>query len=730
MDLLTPLFSKTSKKGQPRLAIVGGRLEDDNRAVYREMRRLSGGKVLIFPTASSEPMEVGEETRVAFEMHGFTADVAALFPDNATVSAFDPEIVEKVRTVGSVYFTGGDQTNVLNALVQNGKETPVLKAIKALVRRGGMIAGSSAGAAIMSREMILGGTSFEAMAHGVSTDPKTPGIMVGRGLGFFAHGMIDQHFIKRGRLARLVVAMAHAGQHRGFGVDENTALIVEGTTARVVGEYGVFAVDMRKAAVDVEARSFDDIRLSYLDDGDAIDLRSFTARPAESKRRVLRSEIAYRAPARSRRNAFGAYAIYDLVARLVLGDQHSYSTDELVSVDAKSAICARVELSRMRWRSRCLIANPDTGVRVTAVNLAASLRSSKLEPEALAERSIRGARSFGMDLNERSKIVLLGSSPIYYQPAEAREIVGLLTGPVGIFAAASAEARRTAEEHVAFLKRHGVEAIDLGVTFENVDRTAKDEAALNKIAAMKTLFLCGGNQNRLVETLLYRGEESAVLRAIANAFSHGATLVAASGAVSAVSGVMIAGGATREALRFGVASDEGHLGLTLREGVGLFNSGIADQNILTARRLGRLVVACAEANERFGIGVCEESAVVASKSGRELKAYGRYGFVQIESDPVRTAPQDDRFIARGIKLRMFGPGDMLNLNSGYTERGIVQSPAAKLAFERMLQDLMHEGVDFDQAHRDLRHAVRLRIVRESDLTAVLDLECAREEHDD
>ena len=62
-----------------------------------------------------------------------------------------------------------------------------------------------------------------------------------------ASACVDQHFIKRGRLGRLVVAMADAGVRRGFGIDENTALLVEGGAARVCGEYGVMLVDMGPA---------------------------------------------------------------------------------------------------------------------------------------------------------------------------------------------------------------------------------------------------------------------------------------------------------------------------------------------------------------------------------------------------------------------------------------------------------------------------------------------------
>ncbi len=732
-------FSAASAPSAPtarvrRMAIVGGRLEDNNRAVYREMRRLAGGKILILPTASSEPVEVGEETKAAFASHGFSVDVAPVYAENAAQSAHDPEIIERVSSYASVYFTGGDQSNIVSALIQNGKETPLLRAIRQAFKEGGLLAGSSAGAAIMSKAMILGGTSFESVIHGVSDDPEKPGLLMGEGLGFFPHGIVDQHFIKRGRLARLVVAMAHAKQKRGFGIDENTALLVDGDTARVCGEYGVFFVDMRRADIDAPASRFDQIRLSYLDDGDAIDLKSFVMTAAESKRRVRKSEIAYRAPLRSQRNAFGAYAIYDLIARLVLGEQANYASDGLDAFDPKTGVGARVDFQRVKRSSRCLIATPTDGLRMTAINMRTSIRKQTLDPAALATRDQKSARGFGMDLNERSRLILLGSSPIYFEEREQHDIIKLIgEGPVGVFAAASAEARRTAEEHVDFFKRNGVEAIDLGVTIDNVEYAARNPEILDKIASMRSIFMCGGNQIRLVETLLHRGEESAVLQAIASAYAHGAALIASSGAVSALSGVMIAGGSTYEALRYGVASDLGHQGLVIQEGVGLFASGIADQNILTARRLGRLVVACAEENERFGIGVCEESAVVAAKSGQELTAVGRYGFVTVETDPTDKDTATSRFMARNVKLNMYGPGDSVNLYSGHVARSA--DPAAlKPIFDQLIDDLLREGVDLDLLERTgrdpaARHAVKIRLRRDSDLAATVDLECAREEKD-
>lgn len=730
--MLTALLSQPDPVS-PRLAIIGGRLEDDNRDIYREMRRLSEGRILIFPTASSEPDEVGEETREAFQIHGFECDVARISSENAHVAAFDAGLIELVENYRSVYFTGGDQAKIYQALIQNGVDTPLLMAIRRAAGEGALLAGSSAGAAIMSSDMILGGTSFEAIASGIASDPEKPGLLLGKGFGLFESGLVDQHFIKRGRLARLVVALANAQQRCGFGIDENTALFVEGTTARVIGEYGMFFVDMKNAEIDLRSSVFSNIRVDYLDDGDTMDLERLTIKPSESKRRVKKDDIAYRAPANSPRNAFGAYAIYDLIARLVLGDVNTYSKDELVSIDPKSLVASNVEIERIKRKSRCYVSTPSSGMRITALNLRASVKRELLDAETVEARLGRGVRTLGLSLTGDSRIMLLGSSPIYYQPAKQKEFLEFVEGPVGVIGAASFEARRAAADHAAFFQAHGIEAVDLGITHDTIDYTSKDPDCLEKIRSSKTLFLCGGNQIRLVDTLLHRGEESPVLHAIATAYANGAVIVAASGAASAMSDVMISGGTTSEALRYGVASDLGHQGLVVQQGIGIFPSGIVDQNMITAKRLGRLVVACAEENERFGFGICEDSAIVASDFGNALEAIGQHGFVQVETDPVKVAPTEDRFIVKGIKLRMVGPGDTVDLQSDYIERKCDEAHA-RVAFDRLTEDLLREGIDIDRVDRferdpSLRHAIGVRLRRTDPLNASLDLECAREEHD-
>lgn len=200
-----------------------------------------------------------------------------------------------------------------------------------------------------------------------------------------------------------------------------------------------------------------------------------------------------------------------------------------------------------------------------------------------------------------------------------------------------------------------------------------------------------------------------------------------------MSGVMIAGGDTYEALRYGVASDVGHKGLVIEEGVGLFGAGIADQNIIKGRRLGRLVVACAEENERFGVGVCEDSAVISTRSDSILEAGGRYGFVLIEIVPMQAGLRGDRFVAKNIRLTMLGPGDAVDLKTGAVTRTAPLDETADI-LNKLTSDLMREGVDLDMIEKQgidtgARHAVKLRIQDQGAASALLDLECSRDEYD-
>jgi cyanophycinase len=302
-------------------------------------------------------------------------------------------------------------------------------------------------------------------------------------------------------------------------------------------------------------------------------------------------------------------------------------------------------------------------------------------------------------------------------------------GPVGVFAAASAEPRRTAAEHLGLLARHGIHGLDVGVTIDTVDYAEHDLDLLDGIAGLRGVLFCGGNQIRLVETLLHRGEESAVLRAIARAHAKGMVLVAASGAASALSGVMIAGGSSYEALRYGVSSDTGHRGLVIQEGIGLFAGGIVDQNLIGGNRLGRLVVACAEESARFGVGVFEDSAVIASHAGTRLEATGRSGFVLAEIDTSALALQGDNFIARGVRLTVLAPGDAADLRTGAVVRAVPPEAGAAARLDELLTGLAHEAAPAKAASRGGNRPKLTVRPGETAATAILDLDFPRDDAD-
>ena len=138
--------------------------------------------------------------------------------------------------MSGVWFSGGDQLHTARLLLQpDGSDTPVLGRMRRLLSDGGVIGGSSAGAAIMSRTMIVRGDDEGTLTLPVCTDAAAycdnggvspEQLLLSHGLGFLPGGIVDQHFNRRARLQRLLAAMEDAGENEGFGISEDTALEV------------------------------------------------------------------------------------------------------------------------------------------------------------------------------------------------------------------------------------------------------------------------------------------------------------------------------------------------------------------------------------------------------------------------------------------------------------------------------------------------------------------------
>ncbi|RPI16608.1 MAG: cyanophycinase [Lysobacterales bacterium] len=265
---------------------IGGALRYDHAAVWSRLVALAGGpgaRYVVVATASSDPAAVGARVVAALATHGASAEALPVAPElagtDAQRAARDPEMVERVRRARGVFFTGGAQERIVDTLQPGGEATPLLDAIRELHARGGVIAGTSAGAAAMSGVMFRDATDVIAVMKG----SLRPGREVDAGLGFTGEGLlVDQHFLRRGRLGRLLPLMLERGMRFGLGVEEDSAAIVHASSIEIVGAGGALFVDLVQASSDPASGAFNisNARLSFLGDGDRLDLRTRVVTPA------------------------------------------------------------------------------------------------------------------------------------------------------------------------------------------------------------------------------------------------------------------------------------------------------------------------------------------------------------------------------------------------------------------------------------------------------------------
>lgn len=309
----TGLRSQAPSKGS--LVIVGGGLEANNTSVFNQMIFLAGGagnaSFAVIPSAGGAPVQSFMYFRSELISYGVKSENIHLIPvavidDDSTKdvnesewkdNGNDPVLASLVRSCSAVWFTGGDQLRTIQTLVRpDGSKTPVLEAVWDVFRSGGMVGGTSAGAAIMSEAMIGGGNSIGALTHGVITKyegddfPEADGVLMTKGLGFFPLGIVDQHFNKRGRIGRLVVALINEKPKftMGFGVDENTALIYLGKENRltVAGSAGVTIINSADTRITYAKTLpvIENLAVSYLDEGDVFDISTGSIISASDKK--------------------------------------------------------------------------------------------------------------------------------------------------------------------------------------------------------------------------------------------------------------------------------------------------------------------------------------------------------------------------------------------------------------------------------------------------------------
>ncbi|WP_057246676.1 cyanophycinase [Duganella sp. Root198D2] len=280
---------------------MGGSVRNDNEAVRQRLVQLAGGpaaRFVVIPSASSQPETSGAEAVEQLRRRGAQAELLKIAPcwagetlESARRAAADPAIVARIGAATGVFFTGGEQGRTADVLNPDGKASPVLQAVRELQARGGVIAGSSAGAAIMSSTMFRDAMNSVQVMKGVMRDGKE----IDRGLGFVGEQLfIDQHFLKRGRVGRMLALMLAKGYKVGLGVDENTAAIIHGSEIEIVGGSGALLLDLRRATQEQGPVNVRNVRISYLDNGDRYDLARLQGQVLAAKQ--ARGELKFRQP--------------------------------------------------------------------------------------------------------------------------------------------------------------------------------------------------------------------------------------------------------------------------------------------------------------------------------------------------------------------------------------------------------------------------------------------------
>jgi cyanophycinase len=243
------------------LMLAGGAIESE---LYAEFVRLAGGadaEIVYVPTAS-QSVDV-EETRayvqeMASEVGASPENMTVLHTRDSLVADTD-SFAAPLQTADAVWFSGGRQWRLVDAY----SETKTLEGFWSVLERGGVIGGSSAGATIQGSFLVRG-------------DTETNTIMMGNhqeGFGFLPQSAVDQHLLARDRQYDLIPVIEAHPDLLGIGIDENTAIVVQGDTARVVGESLVAFYDHRRWTEADSTLDRDD-KFFFLEPGDRLDLRT------------------------------------------------------------------------------------------------------------------------------------------------------------------------------------------------------------------------------------------------------------------------------------------------------------------------------------------------------------------------------------------------------------------------------------------------------------------------
>jgi cyanophycinase len=223
-------------KSDSTLIAIGGGEIAESKEVLDELtgvvKRSSNPRMVVMTAATNDPAMAARKYVDLFKHEGIKhVDAVDISKREDSFNADSLKLIEKAD---GLFFTGGDQLNVTSLL----GGSPLHDIIHKRYHEGFLIAGTSAGAMMMSSSMIISGRSDDS--------PKVGGVEFAPGLNLIEDTIIDTHFSQRGRHGRLLTAIAHYPQAMGIGLDEKTAMVLRGNEFRVLGEGVVTVADGSK----------------------------------------------------------------------------------------------------------------------------------------------------------------------------------------------------------------------------------------------------------------------------------------------------------------------------------------------------------------------------------------------------------------------------------------------------------------------------------------------------
>ncbi len=230
--------SQVKNQAKGKLFIIGGGKRPPE--LVKELIKVSDLEndtyAVILPMASSEP-----DSAIFYASKQFTElgiEPGKIKGFNFQKNRQNVEHLDSLANAGLIYIPGGDQNRFMDIVL----DSPVSDAIKRAYMKGATVAGTSAGAAVMSKKMITGDEFKHPEYTGDFRTIEADNIELKEGLGLIENAIIDQHFIQRMRMNRLISTVIENPEEISIGIDESTAILVQQDSARVLGASQVIVI--------------------------------------------------------------------------------------------------------------------------------------------------------------------------------------------------------------------------------------------------------------------------------------------------------------------------------------------------------------------------------------------------------------------------------------------------------------------------------------------------------